>query len=391
MQELYIVGRQPSWLRSTLLWHAGNDRNPTFGSYSTTSVSSALQNPKQPPMTEVYANNTAYSDSATALLYLHGHNDCFFQTELTDWALSLRMSFYAVDLPSYGRSRYETELPGAAIELDGFEKYFDVLDIVIDRIRNQEDHKHVILMGHSLGALIAVHYAHRIRSYSNGVDALILNSPFFEIRHRYPPHIRSIFGSTLQLIGRFFPSLTIPIQEKETNGSETGSSDSSLWYGRSLHIDHGGEWSFNPKIKAIHRGPLTFGWLRHILRAQHAVQSGKIDVPCPVLVLTSSAHGGGRSNNVSYTNSDCVLYIHHMRAYSYLLASKIPYEVRRYQCDFELRQAHSPITSKQEFGNVRLVSIKDALHDVLLSRRDVRQNAYEEMLSWINDIRPTIS
>ncbi|MGH9060169.1 MAG: alpha/beta hydrolase, partial [Acidimicrobiales bacterium] len=42
--------------------------------------------------------------AGTAVLYVHGYNDYFFQTDLADFFAERGATFYALDLRKYGRS-----------------------------------------------------------------------------------------------------------------------------------------------------------------------------------------------------------------------------------------------------------------------------------------------
>lgn len=57
-----------------------------------------------------------------ALLYLHGWNDYFFQTELARQISRLGGAFYALDLRRYGRSLREGQMPGWITSLTDYDE-----------------------------------------------------------------------------------------------------------------------------------------------------------------------------------------------------------------------------------------------------------------------------
>ena len=58
--------------------------------------------------------------SRSAVLYVHGWNDYFFQTHLADHLADLGFDFYALDLRRYGRSLRRGHLNGFITDLDDY-------------------------------------------------------------------------------------------------------------------------------------------------------------------------------------------------------------------------------------------------------------------------------
>ena len=111
----------------------------------------------------------------TAVLYLHGYNDYFFQKELGDSIAAWGYRFYALDLRKYGRSLRPHQ---DAFYCESLREYFADIDTALTTIR-KEGAEAILLMGHSTGGLIATYYL-QARQASTGVRALILNSPFLD-------------------------------------------------------------------------------------------------------------------------------------------------------------------------------------------------------------------
>jgi alpha-beta hydrolase superfamily lysophospholipase len=82
-----------------------------------------------------------------------------------------------------------------------------------------------------------------------------------------------------------------------------------------------------------------------------------LNIACPVLVLHSDKSIYGDSYNPSFQIGDAVLSVSHIRD-----------------------------RSKHLGENVKLVEIKDGLHDLVLSRQEVRDEMLKQMFSWLDSI-----
>jgi pimeloyl-ACP methyl ester carboxylesterase len=67
-------------------------------------VSPAPGEPEDVELVATLVRRLPANRSRTAVLYVHGWNDYFFQTHLADHLTDLGFDFYAVDLRRYGRS-----------------------------------------------------------------------------------------------------------------------------------------------------------------------------------------------------------------------------------------------------------------------------------------------
>ena len=109
---------------------------------------------------------------STAVLYIHGYNDYFFQDEEAERIADSCYHFYAVDLRKYGRSLLPGQEP---YELRDISEYYADIDSAMAAMRD-DGIKDVVLMGHSTGGLVSSAY---MSEHPNTmVRALILNSPF---------------------------------------------------------------------------------------------------------------------------------------------------------------------------------------------------------------------
>jgi alpha-beta hydrolase superfamily lysophospholipase len=180
----------------------------------------------------------------------------------------------------------------------------------------------VLLAGHSTGGLVCALYADR-GERRDQVRALWLNSPFFD--WKVSPLKRAQLGLAA-LTGQVFPFLNDPKALSEV-------------YVRSLHCDFGGEWDFDLKLKPLHGFPAYFGWIGAVLAAQAKVHAG-LQIGCPVLTMHSD-------------EADIVLDWRHCARWGRTLG----------------REA-------------AVLAFPGGLHDLVLSRRDVRDAVFSELFSW---------
>ena len=180
----------------------------------------------------------------------------------------------------------------------------------------------VLLAGHSTGGLVCSLYADRGERRSQ-VRALWLNSPFFDWK---VPAAKRAQLSIAALTGMAFPFLKSP------EGLHPA-------YVRSLHRQFGGEWDFDLGLKPEHGFPVYFGWVGAILAAQARVHAG-LSIGCPVLAMHSD-------------EADIVLDWRHIVRWAPTLG-----------------------------GDVTVSAQPGALHDLVLSKREVRERVFSELFAW---------
>ncbi len=272
--------------------------------------------------------------SQKALLYIHGFVDYFFQNDLANWANSLNINFYAIDLRKYGRSLLPHHKPNMARSMN---EYFEEIDKVISIIKGKDNNNSLILMGHSTGGLISALYANK-HSNENTIDGLILNSPFFDMNK--PSWFKKTLLPIAAKIGKHFPNLLSPEGLKEG-------------YATSLHKNFEGDWDFNLDYKPIKGFKINLGWVSAIYYGQKELQKG-LKITCPILVLYSSqSTTPGAFNEKMYT-SDAVLNVNDISKYANNIGN-----------------------------NVSKIEIKDGVHDLILSKKSVRKHVYDAMTEFI--------
>lgn len=180
----------------------------------------------------------------------------------------------------------------------------------------------VLLAGHSTGGLVCALYAAQgVRR--DLVRALWLNSPFFDWRSRGLRRAKLRLAAAL---GARFPFLNDP---KAVSPA----------YVKSLHRNWGGEWDFNLALKPLHGFPAYAGWVRAIFAAHARVHAG-LGLAIPVLSMHSD-------------EADIILDWRDCARWSHALG-----------------------------GDVRVLAFPGAPHDLVLSRRRIREEVFSQLFAW---------
>jgi alpha-beta hydrolase superfamily lysophospholipase len=272
-----------------------------------------------------------------AVLHLHGFCDYFFQTQVADFYVDLGFDFYALDLRKYGRSLLPHQTPNFCRDLA---EYDAELDAALQRIRQRDGHRTVVLSAHSTGGLIGPLWADSRRARgAEGVDALVLNSPWLDLQGSVL--LRTAGTQAVDRIGARRPYQPLPRSV-------------TTLYGESLHRDYRGEWDFDLAWKPRESFPVRAGWLRAVRRGHRRVHRG-IDVGAPVLVLCSRRSSTPRAWCHDVTCTDVVLDVRQIARWSHALGT-----------------------------HVTLARVDDAIHDVLSSSAAVRKEAFGEVSRWLS-------
>lgn len=281
----------------------------------------------------------AATASDRAVLYVHGFTDYYFQAHLADFYLAEGIDFYAIDLRKHGRSLLSHQTANFARNLTD---YFVELNEALRIIRDEDGHSRVLVNGHSTGGLTAALWADARRD-DNVLDALFLNSPFFEFN--LSAAARNTLGPTFSAIARTRPYALLPAGLNQV-------------YGRSLHADHEGEWQYNLAWKPLGGFAVRAGWVAAIRSAQQRLHRG-LDIRVPVLVGTSGAAYRGTTWNDAAHHADAVLDPAHMARWAPALGR-----------------------------HVTVVRFDGARHDLSLSLPPVREQVFAELTRWLRAYLP---
>ncbi|WP_121008462.1 alpha/beta hydrolase [Saccharothrix australiensis] len=273
-----------------------------------------------------------------AVLYVHGFADYFFQAHVAEHFTARAFDFYAVDLRAYGRSLRPGETANYVPDLAA---HFEEIDAATRVIREEDGHRHLVLLGHSTGGLITSLWAHERRA-DDVIDALVLNSPWLDLAE--PWLVRTVGTALVRVVGRVAPRLVV----KKGLGPV---------YGESIHVDHHGEWDFDTTWKPIEAFPVLAGWLRAVRRGHAAVHRG-LAVAAPVLVLHSGrSHLHAKRWSPEAMTADTVLDVEHMRRWAPRIGR-----------------------------DVTLVQVDNGMHDLFLSAEPVRKRALAEVDEFLDGI-----
>lgn len=266
----------------------------------------------------------------SAVLYVHGWSDYFFQTHVADFFDELGYDFYAVELRRYGRNLAPGLFAGYISNLDD---YAAELDAALAEVRL--DHDHVLGYGHSTGGLVISLWA---SAHPGELDALLLNSPWLAMGG--PPWLWALGKPVLDSLGAANPLYPVP------------ASDSGFTV-RATHLGDGGEWDFDRDLKTHPAFFARFGWGLAIQAGQSKVAAG-LGIDVPILMLTSAASKFTTIWNESLRGVDFVLDVQRIAAASVHLGN-----------------------------HLTLVRVPGALHDVTLSAKPVREAVFDEIRHWL--------
>ena len=302
------------------------------------------------------------------ILYVHGYNDYFFQRELAEKADSAGYAFFAIDLHYCGRSLMPGDARG---DMRNMREFFAELDYAVElaRVITKEREESLaliseqadiadttgrerrlldvsrrayslpmVLMGHSQGGLLAAFYAdHRPEEK---FAALVLNSPFFDFNFNWL--VRNLAIPVVSEIAMYLPDFSI------------GSSGNPN-YAYSLDKKYYGEWLYNTEWKSESRPEQFLGWVRAIHKAQQELHRG-FHINSPTLVMHGDCTEKGEEWSENYMHCDGVLDVEHIEKW----APKVG-------------------------PNVKTETVAGGLHDLFLSRKAVRDEAYAKAFRFIDE------
>lgn len=268
------------------------------------------------------------------ILYVHGYNDYFFQREMGDRFADSCINFYAVDLRKYGRSITDGQ---KKFEARDMHEYFADIDSALSQM-HRDGIDDIMLMGHSTGGLITSLYMNE--APDSTIRGLILNSPFLD--WNFTGFMRKVAIPVFGSLGKLFPHLSI---------TQGGSG-----YQKSLLKKWHGEWDYNQDWKVMKPEKTEASWVRAISNAQNELnRHGNIAVP--ILLMHSSGSLKGEGWTPEYQKNDVVLDVNHISQRGRKLGA-----------------------------DVTEATIKDGMHDLILSSPESREQAYNTIFDWLHNI-----
>jgi len=272
------------------------------------------------------------------VLYVHGWSDYFFQKRLARFWTSRGARFFALDLRRYGRSLRDGQTPGYITDLTTYDEDIDAaIEAMGADAEGGARPRRLVLMGHSTGGLVLSLWASR---HPDAADAVILNSPWLEFQ--LAP-LRAAIAPVVELQARLRPMESAP-------QIDLG------FYARAQAAvaDPDDVMDTDPRWRPVPAMPVHAGWLRAILRGHRAVSEG-LSIPAPVCVLLSARSAIPTRWSDELTSADTVLVVEDIARSALKLGSSVTVE-----------------------------RIDGALHDVFLSRRVSRDDAYARLERWVS-------
>lgn len=271
------------------------------------------------------------------VLYIHGYNDYFFQTqEGLEFADSC-YNFYAVDLRKYGRSILPGQRKFQAREM---REYFPDIDSAISIIRQAPGERPLVIMAHSTGGLIASLYM--TLNPTAPVDALVLNSPFLE--WNFNGFMRKVAIPAASLLRFVAPGMRL-------------SQGSRSIYAESLLTDYHGRWQFNTEWKTVIPEKVETSWLHAITWAQKQLRGKHPKITIPILLMHSARSVKGDEWTPEFQRADAVLNVNDIARLG--------------------RELGTDVTE---------VSFDGGLHDLMLSDPEVTREVYQTVFTWLDHV-----
>ncbi|SNT07743.1 Lysophospholipase, alpha-beta hydrolase superfamily [Micrococcales bacterium KH10] len=275
------------------------------------------------------------------VLYIHGWSDYFFQYPLADFFTDRGARFFAIDLRKYGRSLREGQTPGYVTDLTDYDQEIEAaLKIIKANSSKNTPPRRLFLLGHSTGGLTLSLWASRHRG---AADALILNSPWLEFQ--LSSVVRSAITPLVNLHATVRPHESVPQVDLG-------------FYARaqSTVIDPDEPFAINEAWRPEQAAAVRAGWLGAILSGHAAVHSG-LDIDVPICVLLSARSGTPTRWSEDLARVDSVLVVDDIARAALKLGSSVTVE-----------------------------RIEGALHDVFISERGARREAYNRMDRWLRGV-----
>lgn len=273
----------------------------------------------------------ATAPSHKAILYVHGFSDYFLQKEMAQMFVDHGYNFYAIDLRKYGRSLLEGQ---RLFQVRDLHEYFPDIDSAVEII-SADGTESIALLGHSTGGLTTSFYMSE--KPSPLIKALMLNSPFLD--WNMPTFMKKVIIPIASSLGRVFPNVKIH-QEPDAG------------YANTLSAHHQGEWHYREDWKPDVLPDPDLGWIRAIYQGQKQLRRQSVKVP--VLLMHSSCSVKKGVSKESYFHADAILDVETISYYGTRLGN-----------------------------DVTEVTFQDGLHDLVLSKKIIREQVYETMLSWL--------
>jgi alpha-beta hydrolase superfamily lysophospholipase len=270
-----------------------------------------------------------------AVMFLHGWSDYFFNAELARFWDGQGFEFFALDMHNHGRSLQPDTHGGYVADLENYDAEIGAAIGMISASGPQAPLA-LALMGHSTGGLVAALWVSRNPGV---VSQLVLNSPWLEMHGS--SLVRRAAWAMVEPLARLRPEAVLRLPERG-------------FYWRSISSSAEGEWSLDDNYRPPMAFPVRAAWLSAVL-AGHAKVARGLGIDIPILVLISGASENGMIWTEAMRRTDAVLDVNVIATRALSLGRSVAVE-----------------------------RIDGALHDVFLSRAEVRADAYRRLARWVH-------
>lgn len=286
-----------------------------------------------------------------AMLYVHGRNDYFFQTEAAQRFSELGAAFYALDLRKYGRSLRPWQTIGFADDLG---VYGEELDMAADLIGEEHPGLPLVIFAHSTGGLIVSLWAWKTNKKIAGI---IFNSAWLELHSMTA--MRPALERVVRGLAGLNPRATVLAESKVNTYSRSiagGWGDSGFEVPEDVAAAPNDPamvgWNIFFEWKQPYSYPAPAAWMGAVLEGHRLIQT-KVFLDFPVLSLASTRAGSEDEWTADVFSSDIVLDPHLVSARAATLSN-----------------------------NVTITRLPGK-HDLLLSDPTVREDLYRTVGDWV--------
>ncbi|WP_062519236.1 alpha/beta hydrolase [Demequina silvatica] len=289
------------------------------------------------PLTRTLIRRAATPERPRAVaVIVHGYNDYFFATHLSDELAAAGCVVYAVDMRRAGRSLQPGNQPHHIAHID--ELGDDIADATAaardDALARGLGDLAVVVHAHSTGALAAAVWASD--RPDPALAALVLDGPFFGLALTAP---RRALMRAMPTVARFTPGTVMdPARSPYTAGL----------------LQRG--WVFDVAWKSPEGVGATAGWLAATRAAQSRAAAG-LHIRVPVLLASSDSTGPDRLDNPLHASQDTVVDVAATARVATLLGDR-----------------------------VQPVVIEGAIHDLALSAEGPRTRYFDALRAFLGSV-----